>query len=142
MPRHSQIVVYVHLVWGTWDRLPLITPQIEREIQRVIGAKCVELDGEIIAIGGVSDHVHVLVGLPATVTIANLVGQMKGSSSHTVTHDIYKDGRFFKWQGAYGAFSVSPDGVPQVCDYIHHQKEHHANAELIAAWEFPPDDDE
>ncbi len=115
----------------------LITPEIERPIQRAIGAKRQEMGAQVIAIGNVIDHMHVLISIPSTVTIAELVGQIKGASAHLVTHDIYTDGRFFKWQGAYGAFSVSPDAVPTICDYINHQKEHHTQATHIAEWEMP-----
>ena len=49
-------------------------------------------------------------------------------------------GQVFKWQGAYGAVSVSPQHVPQVSDYIARQKEHHADGSLVPEWEQPPDD--
>jgi REP element-mobilizing transposase RayT len=87
----------------------------------------------------VEDHVHLLVRLPATVAVAKLAQQVKGASAHLITHVIAPD-RFFKWQGAYGAFSVSPRDLDAVCAYIHHQREHHAAVSLIAEWEQPDDD--
>ena len=132
--RRNYLAVFVHLVWATWDRLPLLTDDLTRDIHRVISAKCEELGAVVVAIGGVEDHLHLLVEFPATVTIASLVGQVKGVSAHLVTHQ-FAPGQFFKWQGAYAAFTVSPDAVTRVRDYIIHQREHHAMGILRAEWE-------
>lgn len=131
--RHSRVVVFVHMVWGTWDRLPLLTRETAREVYRAIGAKCEELGAEVLALGGVEDHVHLLVRLPATLAVAELVKQVKGASSHTATHAM---GAVFKWQGAYGAFSVGVKDVGRVCAYIAAQREHHAAGSLVAEWEW------
>ena len=132
--RRPGVVVFVHIVWATWDRLPLLTPEIEREVQRAIGAKADELGAQPVAVGGTEDHVHLLVRLPATLSVADLVKHVKGASSHLVTHGL-GPGHVFKWQGAYGAVSVSPRDVARVSDYIARQREHHADGSLIAEWE-------
>ena len=132
--RHAGLAMFVHIVWGTWDRLPLITDIIQPKLYHAIGAECTALKVEILALGGVEDHVHVLVSLPATISLAQLLKQMKGATAHLMTHVVAPD-QFFKWQGAYGAVSVSPDDIPAVCDYIKHQREHHAQQTLIPAWE-------
>ncbi|HEX5506664.1 MAG TPA: IS200/IS605 family transposase [Thermomicrobiales bacterium] len=134
--RRTYLAVFVHLVWTTWDRLPLISKDCARQIYRAIGAKCRELRAAPVAIGGVEDHVHLLVELPATVSLAELVGQVKGASAHLVTHQL-TPGEFFKWQGAYAAFSVSPTAVTRVRDYIVSQREHHATGSTLAEWEPP-----
>ena len=139
--RRAGVAVYVHLVWATWDRLPLLVGEIERRVHRAIAAKCVELGAEVVALGGVEDHVHLLVALPATVSLAAFVGHVKGASSHFAGHEALNtddDSRFFKWQGAYGAVSVSPDALAEVSDYIAHQREHHASNTLVADWENVP----
>jgi REP element-mobilizing transposase RayT len=109
--------LYLHCVWGTWDRLPLITPQVESRLYAAILAKCKELKCELIALGGVEDHVHLLVRIPTTLAVAALLKEVKGVSSHLMTHKITPD-EFFKWQGAYGAFTVNKDGVETVAKYI------------------------
>ncbi len=142
--RRAGVAVYVHLVWATWDRLPLLVGEIERRVHRAIAAKCVELGAEVVALGGVADHVHLLVALPATVALAAFVafvGHVKGASSHFASHETLRadaDGGFFKWQGAYGAVSVSPDALAEVSSYIAHQREHHASNALVADWENVP----
>ena len=126
--------LYLHCVWATWDRLPLVTPQLEQPVYACILAKVRELKCDTVAIGGIPDHVHLLARLHTTVAVADLLKEVQGASSHLVTHEIAK-GEFFKWQGAYGAFTVSKDGVARVRDYIEHQKEHHARNDLWAEWE-------
>jgi REP element-mobilizing transposase RayT len=90
---------------------------------------------EALAVGGTSNHVHILVRLSPAVSVADLVKQVKGSTSHLVTHVIDPDG-FFKWQGAYRAFTVSKSGVNKVKQYILNQKEHHKSDSWIAEWEY------
>ena len=93
--------LYLHLVWATWDRLPLITEDMESRLYAAIAAKCRQLKCEPLAINGTEDHIHVLLRLHPTVSVARLVKEVKGASSHLVTHEI-KPNEFFKWQGAYG----------------------------------------
>ena len=126
--------LYLHCVWATWDRLPFLTPQLEQPIYAAILAKCHELKCEPLAIGGISDHVHLLIRLHTTVAVADLLKDVKGASSHLVTH-VITPGEFFKWQGAYGAFTLRKEDVPVVKDYIERQKEHHARNELWPEWE-------
>ncbi len=135
--------LYLHLVWATWDRLPLITEAIEPRLYAAIAEKCRELKCVPLAIGGTADHVHLLVRLHTTVAVATLAKEVKGSSSHLVTHEI-TPGEFFKWQGAYGAFTLRKEDVPVVESYIENQKQHHATGELWEEWEHTmiPDEEE
>ena len=137
--RRAGVAVVVHLVWATWDRLPFLTPEVEREVHRAIGAKCDELGTQVVAIGGGEDHVHLLVRLPETLSVADLVKHAQGASSRLVTHGL-GPGQVFKWQSAYGAVTISPSDVPLVSDYIARQKEHHADGSLVPEWEQPPND--
>jgi len=126
--------LYLHLVWATWDRLPLITPAIEPNLYAAMAKKCEDLGCQLIAIGGIVDHVHLLVRFPTTISIADLVKGVKGSSSHLMNHGVLPGGGF-KWQGAYGAFTISKRSVDDVVAYIRHQKVHHANGQLLAELE-------
>ena len=126
--------LYVHMVWATWDRLPLITPDIEGRLYACIAKKCRQHKCEPLAIGGIEDHVHLLTRFPTTITIATLAKEAKGASSHLVTHEIRSDD-FFKWQGAYGAFTLRKREVSQVQRYIQNQKQHHADNLLNEDWE-------
>lgn len=131
---HSHTHIYIHFVWATWNRAPLIGPALEASLYACIARECWDLKCELIVIGGTEDHVHALVRLHSTVSVAALAKAMKGSSSHLVTHMLTPGGAF-KWQGTYGAFSVSPDDLEQVRTYIEYQKERHARSSICPQWE-------
>ncbi len=126
--------LYVHLVWSTWDRLPLLEPALEEHVYACLGAKCREWKCELLAAGGTVDHVHVLVRLHPTVTVSGLVKEMKGSSSHLVTH-VLDPMLGFRWQGSYGAFTVDASSLDRVVRYIQRQKQHHAAGDVLRDWE-------
>ena len=130
------IQLYVHLVWSTWNRSPLITGSIENQLYASIAKKCRDLDCESIAIGGTEDHIHLLVNMHPNVSISQLVKEIKGSSSHLINHKLAPN-EFFKWQGGYGAFTVSKDDLQKVRGYIKNQKKHHQEGGLVQAWEIP-----
>ncbi len=100
-----------------------------------------ELGATIIALGGVADHVHLLVRLPLTISVAQAVKDIKGSSGHLLARIAMERDTFFKWQGSYGAFSVSFRDLDMIVEYINHQEEHHAQRSLIPDWELPPPED-
>ncbi len=127
--------VFVHLVWATWDRAPLLIGDTRKAAYRAIGAACAALNAPVIALGGVADHVHLLVQLPTTLNVALLVKEVKGSSGHMLAKQAMTSDQFFKWQGSYGAFSVSPHELDVVANYIRRQEEHHATNDVVARWE-------
>jgi REP element-mobilizing transposase RayT len=90
--------LYAHLTWSTWKRQPLITEEIGPRLYAAIAERCRQLQCEPVAIGGTDDHIHLLARLHTTVSIAQLVKEVKGSSSHLMTHEITPH-MFFKWQG-------------------------------------------
>ena len=126
--------LYLHCVWATWDRLPLLTPAIEPRVRGCILGKCEELECVPLQLGGMEDHLHLLVRLHTTVAVATLVKEVKGPSAHLVNHEIAPD-EHFKWQGAYGAFTLSKGAAPAVSDYIARQREHHAAQTLLDDFE-------
>ena len=120
--RHPWTQLYAHLVWSTVGRAPLITALLQPRIYGCIQDQAARLGVDVIAMGGVSDHVHVLVRLQGKHAVADVVKQMKGGSSHFVTKEL---GEPFAWQGGYGAFSVGKRAVPVVRDYVLNQSRHH-----------------
>jgi putative transposase len=123
--RHNKLRLYLHLVWATWDRMPLIVDEIERDLHRFLSETCEQMQCQPLAVGGVADHVHILLTFPTTLAIADLVERVKGASSRFVG-DRVRPGEFFKWQGHYGAFTVSAHEKEKVRRYIQNQKAHHA----------------
>ena len=126
--------LYIHLVWSTWDRAPSIKCNLQARLYAAMAKRCNELDCNLIAIGGIEDHVHLLVQLHPAVAIADLVKDVKGASSHLMNHEI-DPGSTFHWQGAYGAFSIREKEVDQVKSYILNQVTHHADQTLFADFE-------
>lgn len=126
--------LYVHFVWSTWDRLPLITPPVERRLYGAMISKCRDLKCLPIRMGGIADHVHLLVRVHPAVAISTFVKEVKGSSSHLITHAV-TPGEYFKWQGGYGAFTLPQDAVPIVKAYIANQKTHHQYNTVQSEWE-------
>ncbi len=122
--------LFLHLVWATWDRYPYLEEPLRTEVYGCIQEECVRLGAEVLAIGGVADHVHLLVRAPATISPASLVKQVKGASSHLVNQVIHPS-FYFKWQGGYGAFSVSKTAVGRVRNYILRQEEHHREGSIF-----------
>ena len=131
--------LYLHLVWSTWMRRPLLTPEKRGEAYRLILAECSRQRVEVIAIGGMEDHVHLLVRVPTVISPAALVKQVKGSSTHGMNHRA--DGRIggFRWQGGYGAFSVWKRGVEVLRNYVLDQEKHHSTGRIYRLLEPPPD---
>ena len=106
------------------DSQALIEPAIERRLHRNIESQVRKLDCTVLAVNGTLDHIHLLVSFPTTVTIAGLLKQIKGVSSHFVNEVLPSDVQF-RWQRGYGAFTVSRWDLPRVIDYVKRQKEHH-----------------
>jgi REP element-mobilizing transposase RayT len=126
--------LYLHYVWATWDRLPLITTDIQKLVYAAIIKECEQLKCTVIAVGGIEDHVHLLTGFPTTLSVSDLIKQIKGSSSHFINHEV-KPRDFFKWQGSYAAFTVSNDAIDNVANYIRNQATHHQQKSIIPPWE-------
>ena len=132
--RRNKLRLYLLLVWATWDRQPLITPDIERPLYRCIEQEARDNKCKVLALNGVADHVHLVVSFPTTITIAHLVKQVKGVSSCFVNDQLSPPVKF-KWQGFYGAFTVSRWDVDKIVAYVKRQKAHHGANELLAEWE-------
>ncbi len=122
--RDKRLMLYIHLIWATWDRDSLILPPIEKAIYRCIVNQVQKLGCEVIAINGVSDHVHLVLKYPSTVTIAQIVKQAKGVSSRMTNKHLGMNGEF-KWQVGYGAFTISRWDLPKIVNYVKKQKKHH-----------------
>jgi putative transposase len=133
MRRGNDCRAYIHFVWSTHNREPLITEEIARPLLSCISSTCKELGVEVVALNGVEDHVHLLVNLPSTLTMCELARRTKGASSHLATHRLGAEG--FKWQDGYAAFSVSAWNVRQVAEYIDRQQEHHEKRTLKSVLE-------
>jgi len=126
--------LFYHLVWGTKNREPLITLDLEPDLHNYLRGKGLDLGGVVHAVGGIEEHVHVVVSIPPRVSVSTYVGQLKGASSHWVSHVSGHQGPF-AWQESYGAISFGKRTLPQVVDYVGKQREHHQTGQIIPAME-------
>ncbi len=129
MPQ-SLAQVYLHLVFSTKDRRPFLHDRsIREEAHRYLSGACNNLDCPIMCVGGVADHVHILCRLGRTITIADLVKELKRTSSHWLKSKA-PDLADFSWQNGYGVFSVSPGHAEALRIYIARQEEHHSGVTI------------
>ncbi|MFL6234360.1 MAG: IS200/IS605 family transposase [Thermoanaerobaculia bacterium] len=117
--------VLYHIVFSTKDRIPAIHGEMRERLYEYIGGIVRGERGVLLEIGGVPDHVHLMVKLKSDMAVAEMVRLMKSNSSKWLNE---RDGAraHFEWQTGYGAFSVSESQVRKVRSYIQTQESHHA----------------
>jgi putative transposase len=120
----SYISSHFHCVFSTKGRRPLITPELRERLWPFLGGIARQNRMKAIEIGGVEDHVHILLSLPSTMAISKALQLLKGGSSKWI-HETFPQYREFVWQEEYGAFSVSVSQLDKVIAYIRGQEEHH-----------------
>ncbi len=121
---HSYVNILIHYVFSTKNREKIIPPNLQDRLWEYMGGIARENSMKALSIGGVEDHAHVLVSLPATISIAKAIQLIKGGSSKWI-HDTFPSLKNFAWQIGYGVFSVSVSRINQTIKYIKDQKEHH-----------------
>jgi REP element-mobilizing transposase RayT len=121
---HSFVSCLLHVVFSTKERRRIITPVLQAQRWPYLGGIARNNKMKALKIGGVEDHVHILMSLPATLDIAKAVQLLKGSSSKWV-HETFPDQQAFEWQAGYGAFSIGISGMADTLTYIENQAEHH-----------------
>ena len=116
--------LHYHLVWGTHQRLPLITEPLERQIYGVILNKAKEMGIIVHAIGNAEEHIHVAASIPPKIAVADCLKNFKGASSYYVNHQPGAAGDF-GWQEGYGALTIGERSLNDVIAYVLGQKDHH-----------------
>lgn len=116
---HTYVCNFVHCVFGTKERVNLIRDP--RRLWSYTGGLCRAKHIPLLAAGGTKNHLHLLISLPSTLTIADAMQTAKGSTSHWMNDNFGA----FAWQEGYGAFSVSQSQRRRVIEYIDGQEEHH-----------------
>ena len=116
--------LHYHLIFSTKNRHPWIAVDIQQRLWEYLGGIARDNDMKALQVGGIEDHVHILLGAPPTMTVSKAVQLLKGGSSKWM-HDNFPALAAFAWQDGYGAFSVSRSQAPEVVEYIANQREHH-----------------
>ena len=120
----SLVKNYIHIVFSTKHRQPLIHQPVEAELHAYLGGICNRMECQAIQVGGYTDHIHILCLLSKKIALMKLVEELKSHASKWIKTkgDAYHN---FYWQDGYGAFSVNPSEVDTVIAYIANQHEHH-----------------
>jgi REP element-mobilizing transposase RayT len=118
---HTYNANFVHCIFGTKDRKGTIPKELQEKLWAYLLGIANNLHIKTLAVGGTANHVHLLLGLPPTMTVAEAVQKLKANSSRW----LGDQGLSFQWQEGYGAFSVSPSLLDTVQAYIRNQEEHH-----------------
>jgi REP element-mobilizing transposase RayT len=121
---HSFVYLILHVVFSTRNRAPDLNAELSARLFPYMGGIVKTLRGVPFIVNGPADHVHLLLSLPAGVSIAEMMRVVKTNSSRWV-HEQFPAHRRFGWQSGYGAFTVSGSRLEEVRDYIARQQAHH-----------------
>lgn len=116
--------IYIHIVFAVKGRQNLIAKSFRDELQKYITGIVQNRNQKMLAIFCMPDHVHLLVGMQADVSISDLVRDIKAISSKFINDNQYVRGKF-NWQTGFGAFSYSKSQIDSVIKYILNQEKHH-----------------
>ncbi len=115
--------LHYHVVFSTRERVPCIGPDIRERLHAYLGGVIRGMGGTPLEVGGIADHVHLVIGLKPTHVLSDVMRVLKGDSSKWVHMELGV--RDFAWQDGYGAFTVSKSAVDAARMYVRNQEEHH-----------------
>lgn len=116
--------LFYHIVFSTKGRKNLIDRDIEQRVWAYIGGIARHHEIVAVQVGGIENHIHVLIMAKPKFAPSQIVQWIKGESSRWI-HETFPNLRSFEWQDGFGVFSVSKSSVPEVVEYIKNQREHH-----------------
>jgi REP element-mobilizing transposase RayT len=117
--------IYIHAIFAVEGRQSLIAPEHKIEIYKYMTTVVQNQKNKVMAINGLPDHVHLLIGLNPDIALSHLVRDAKAAASNLINDKRWVRAHF-NWQKGYGAFSYSKSQVPRVAKYIEDQERHHA----------------
>jgi REP element-mobilizing transposase RayT len=129
---HSKI--YAHAIWSTQNRMPFLDKDICPELYAIMSNAVASHGGVIHEIGGISDHVHLLLEIPKNRALSDLIREIKTSATHWLKMIDRSRFRDFEWQTGYGAYTTSLTTVDIVKGYIQQQEEHHRVKTFQEEW--------
>ena len=116
--------IHIHAIFAVQNRLSLIQKQWQDELYKYISGIITNNGHKLLQIGGMPDHVHILLGMRPIQSLSDLMQDIKGNSSQWINKKQFVRGKFL-WQEGYGAFSYGKSQIDNVAKYIQQQEEHH-----------------
>jgi putative transposase len=120
----SHRIHFYHLIWSTKERKNFLLPKIMKDLYPYIGGIVRNNKGSLLEIGGIENHVHLLIELSNTDKFTTLIRNVKAASSSWLKKE-FLECKEFGWQDGYGSFSVSASMINKTCTYIQNQEHHH-----------------
>jgi REP element-mobilizing transposase RayT len=121
---NTYVALHYHIVFSTKDREPWIGMEIEERIWAYLGGVASQHGMTPLKIGGLEDHLHIVLGLPPTLAVSRAVQLLKGASSRWIRSTM-PELAAFRWQDGYGVFSVSRSRLTATIGYVERQRERH-----------------
>ena len=121
---HSYVSSLFHCVFSTKNRRKLIDQELQERLWPYLGGIAKENKFKALAVGGIEDHIHMLLSLPASISLSKAMQLVKGGSSKWI-RDEFPERHDFSWQDGYGAFSIGISQVEETKRNIANQREHH-----------------
>ena len=126
MPRNVYSEINLHFVWHSRKNATVLVDSVEHQLRGFLKDRALQTPGLYFhQVGGIEDHVHLVVSVPPTLLISDWIGQMKGASAHYINHRI-ANRHLLDWQTGYGVVSFGTGDLPWVISYVQNQKQHHA----------------
>jgi putative transposase len=131
MSYHTRTSFLFHCVFSTKKRLPSISSEFKTRLWSYVGGIARTNNMKALAVGGMRDHLHLLLSLPPTIAIAEALQLVKAGSSKWMREQGV---RGFEWQVGYGAFTIGISQIPATVSYIRNQEKHHAKRNFAEEW--------
>jgi REP element-mobilizing transposase RayT len=132
-------LVLVHVIWAVYQRRCVLPESLDGQLVTMLGSNARKLKCDLVAMGCAGDHVHIVVRLAATTSLARLAQQLKGASAHELNsrHVLHEH---FAWQEGYWAESVSPADYTPLVEYLRDQRIHHDASHPAERWQAAQDE--
>ena len=121
---NTYTALYYHIVFSTNRRERWLTDDLEKRVWAYLGGIARENKMTALQVGGIDDHLHILLGSLPTIALSKAAQLIKGASSKWI-HETFPQMRGFAWQDGFGAFAVSKSNIAEVIKYIQTQRKHH-----------------
>src|SRR6516165_5275399 len=131
MSKNYYAEIHLHLTWHTKLSTPVLTGRVETLTHQFLRQKLINTPGAFIhEIGGTDDHIHLAISIAPTILISDLVGQLKGASSHDANQRLGMGRKILEWQPGYGVVSFGTKDLEWVKAYVRDQRRHHAQGKV------------
>jgi REP element-mobilizing transposase RayT len=122
--------IHIHAIFAVKFRMALIKNEWKNDLYKYITAIAQNHGHKVLAINGMPDHIHILMGMRPTQSLSDLMQDIKSNSSKWINTQNFVKGKF-EWQEGYGAFAYSKSQLPQVISYIENQESHHKQLSFV-----------